>query len=55
MLTATHDSMTDDDAELGGEHDSEKKREAVLQKSAAVKKLVSDYKSDQLSEQGILY
>lgn len=53
MLTATHDSMPDNDSEIGTD-DINQRKEASLQKSEAVKKLISEYKSDKLSEQDIL-
>jgi len=55
MLAATHDSMPGDkesisNADQNGHH----KKEELLQKSEAVKKLIAEYKSDKLSENDIL-
>lgn len=48
MLAATHDSMPSDKESIS----DHRKKEELLQKSEAVKKLISEYKSDKLSETG---
>ena len=51
MLAATHDSMPGDkDVD---KHGSKKNGDQLLQKSEAVKKLIAEYKSDKLSENGL--
>ena len=54
MLAATHDSMPGDkESMMSTDQNGHRKREELLlQKSAAVKKLISEYKSDRLSENG---
>jgi hypothetical protein len=53
MLAATHDSMPGDKESMS--KTDQKKGDLLLQKSEAVKELVSKYKSDKLSENGTFY
>jgi hypothetical protein len=53
MLAATHDSMPGDKESMSStDQNGHRRADLLLQKSEAVKKLISEYKSDKLSENG---